>query len=63
MTLNANSAGLLAGKFTIPANVPAGSKRVEFVGAGGSRGEAVFIGQGELQTDTRQQITRITTTL
>lgn len=63
MTLNANSAGLLAGKFTIPAAVPAGSKRVEFVGAGGSRGEAVFIGQGELQTDTRQQITRITTTL
>ena len=63
MTLNANSAGLLAGKFTIPASVPAGSKRVEFVGAGGSRGEAVFIGQGELQTDTRQQITRITTTL
>ena len=43
MTLNANSAGLLTGKFTIPANVPAGSKRVEFVGAGGSRGEAVFI--------------------
>lgn len=63
MTLNANSAGLLAGKFTIPAGVPAGSKRVEFIGAGGSRGEAVFIGQGELQTDTRQQITRITTTL
>lgn len=61
MTLNANSAGLLAGKFTIPANIPAGSKRVEFVGAGGSRGEAVFIGQGELQTSTRQQITRITT--
>lgn len=60
MTLNANSAGLLAGKFTIPAAVPAGSKRVRFVGAGGSRGEAVFIGQGELQTDTRQQITRIT---
>ena len=63
MTLNANSAGLLTGKFTIPASIPAGSKRVEFVGSGGSRGEAMFIGQGELQTDTRQQVTRITTTL
>jgi hypothetical protein len=62
MTINANSAGVLTGKFTIPAGIPAGSKRVEFVGSGGSRGEAVFTGQGELQTDTRQQITRITTT-
>lgn len=60
MTLNANSAGLMAGKFTIPSGIPAGSKRVEFIGAGGSRGEAVFIGQGDLQTDIRQQITRIT---
>lgn len=60
MTLNATSAGLLSGKFTIPAGIPAGSKRVEFVGVGGSRGEAVFIGQGDLQTDIRQQITRIT---
>jgi hypothetical protein len=62
MTLNANSAGQLTGQFTIPANVPAGAKRVEFVGAGGSRGEAVFIGQGDLQTDIRQQITRVTET-
>lgn len=63
MSIHANSTGVLTGKFTIPPNIPAGSKRVEFVGAGGSRGEAVFIGQGELQTDTRQQITRITTSL
>lgn len=62
MPLNANSAGLLAGKFTIPPGVPAGVKRVEFVGAGGSRGEAVFVGQGELQTELRRQITRITET-
>ncbi|POZ60173.1 hypothetical protein [Chromobacterium alticapitis] len=62
MSLNANSAGVLAGKFTIPAGVPAGAKRVEFVGAGGSRGEAVFVGQGELQTDLRRLVTRITET-
>lgn len=62
MPLNANSAGVLAGKFTIPAGVPAGAKRVEFVGAGGSRGEAVFVGQGELQTDLRRLVTRITET-
>lgn len=61
--LLANGAGVLSGQFTIPAGVPAGAKRVEFVGAGGSRGEAVFVGQGDLQVDTRQQVTRITTTL
>ncbi|UTH76100.1 hypothetical protein [Chromobacterium sp. IIBBL 290-4] len=62
MPLNANSAGVLAGKFTIPAGVPAGAKRVEFIGAGGSRGEAVFVGQGELQTNLRRLVTRITET-
>jgi hypothetical protein len=57
MTLNANSQGVLSGSFTIPAGVPAGNKLVEFVGAGGSHGEAVFSGQGTL---LRQQLRTIT---
>lgn len=59
----ANNNGVVTGKITIPAHVPAGSKRVEFVGGGGSRGEAVFVGAGTLQTDQRQLVTRVTTTV
>lgn len=61
MTIQSNASGLLVGKFSIPASIPVGAKRVEFVGAGGSRGEAVFVGQGDLQTNVLQQVTSITT--
>lgn len=60
MSLQANSQGVLSGKFTIPANVPAGVKNVEFLGNGGSRGTASFTGQGTLTTEQRQMVTRIT---
>ena len=52
MALQANSAGVLSGKFTIPANITAGSKRIVALGEGGSRGEAIFVGQGALLTQT-----------
>jgi hypothetical protein len=61
MTINANSAGVVAGKFTIPAGILAGRKNVSLSGAGGSHGEAVFIGQGSLQTNTTQRVTTIET--
>lgn len=48
MTISANSSGVVSGQFTIPAGVPAGIKRVEFNGAGGSHGEATFSGTGTL---------------
>lgn len=58
MTLNANAQGVLTGRFTIPANIPAGSKSVQFVGDQGSWGQAVFVGQGQLTvTQLRQIIT------
>lgn len=56
----ANASGVLTGTFTIPSGVPAGSKTVAFKGAGGSYGEAVFVGQGTLTTETRRTITTIT---
>ncbi len=59
MTLQANSSGVLTGKFTIPASIPAGSKQVVFNGAGGSRGVATFIGQGQTRIETRQIITTV----
>lgn len=59
MSLTANSAGVVTGKFMIPANVPAGSKRVVFTGAGGSTGEASFIGQGMTVIENRQVVTSV----
>lgn len=62
MTLVADSNGLVLGKFTIPANVPAGTKSVSFVGAGGSKADASFVGEGTLIESIRTAVTQITTT-
>lgn len=62
MTIQANAQGVVAGKFTIPASIPAGSKRVQFVGGGGSYGEAVFVGSGTITDDVRRNVTTETTT-
>lgn len=61
MTIAANSSGVVSGKFTIPAGIPSGSKQVVFQGAGGSRGSAVFDGQGTIERRTWQQLTTINT--
>lgn len=58
--LAANASGKIRGKFKIPANIPAGSKAVSFIGAGGGKGDAVFVGQGSLTTQTLRQVTQIT---
>ncbi|MFI3270809.1 MAG: DUF4815 domain-containing protein [Pseudomonadota bacterium] len=57
-----NGAGILTGTFTIPSGVLAGSKSVKFTGAGGSYGEAVFVGQGTLTVTTLQKVVTVTTT-
>lgn len=62
MALVADQNGTLKGKFTIPAGVQAGSKSVELTGSGGSRGNAVFVGEGILVSEVRQNITRVTQT-
>lgn len=61
MPLTANGAGQIAGSFTIPANVPVGSKRVTFAGGQGSFGAARFIGSGTILTRTQRQLTTIET--
>lgn len=60
--LLANSSGLLSAKFTIPANILSGDKRVAFMGASGSRGEAVFSSQGTTQRRVLQVDTSISET-
>lgn len=62
MTLIADGSGVVRGKFTIPAGIPAGTKKVTFTGAGGQYGEATFSGQGTLEHQTFQQQTDITET-
>ncbi|HRQ04365.1 MAG TPA: hypothetical protein PK580_00215 [Nitrosomonas halophila] len=59
----ANSSGVVTGKFTIPAGLPAGSKRVSFIGSGGSRGDGIFVGSGTITDVVRRQVTTQTTTM
>jgi hypothetical protein len=61
MPLTANGFGQITGSFTIPANVPIGTKRVTFLGNQGSFGAARFIGSGTILTRTQRQLTTIET--
>lgn len=62
-TLVANPAGEIAGKFTIPANILAGTKAVRVVGAGGQAGVTSFTGRGTIRTEERRRVNTITTNL
>ncbi|WP_281978801.1 DUF4815 domain-containing protein [Pseudorhizobium flavum] len=50
--LTADGQGTMTGSFVIPANVRAGTKRVEIIGKGGSRGVTSFTGQGTMTRKT-----------
>lgn len=62
MSVVADANGVVTGRFTIPPNVPAGAKTVAFEGAKnvGTRGSAVFIGQGSLTVQTLRQVNTVT---
>lgn len=62
MAIVADANGVIKGKFRIPAGVQAGAKSVELVGSGGSRGSAVFVGEGNLVSEVLQSVTRTTQT-
>ena len=53
--------GHFSGQFTVPANIPAGSKAVAFLGAGGSYGDTTYTGRGEITTQELRRVTTITT--
>lgn len=59
MAIVADANGVIKGKFTIPAGVRAGTKSVQLTGSGGSKGEAIFVGQGTLVTNVLQNQTRV----
>jgi hypothetical protein len=54
--LTADQDGRLTGKFTIPANIPVGSKEVVATGQGGSEGSAVFVGSGQIENRLLRQV-------
>lgn len=58
---SANPAGQLSGSFMVPANVPAGSKTVQALGAGGSMGTATFTGRGTITIEERRRVTSVFT--
>lgn len=60
MALQANAQGELAGKFMIPANIPAGVKNINFVGNTGGRANATFVGQGESLVNITRLLTLTT---
>lgn len=53
----ADDTGVFAGTFTIPPNIPAGTKQVLFNGRGGTSGSSVFTGQGQLTVQTLRTVT------
>ena len=57
-----NSFGIVTGSFTIPAGVPAGNKRLTFVGGSGAAGFATYSGQGTIERQTWQRQTTVTET-
>lgn len=59
MAVIADSTGIVRGAFTIPPNVTAGAKRVDFAGSGGSRGTATFVGEGTLISQTYRNVTTV----
>ncbi|ENQ1546134.1 hypothetical protein ACEOHC_003946 [Salmonella enterica] len=61
MTVNTNSLGVATGKFTIPANIKAGTKQVIFKGVGGSKSYAdtTFTGQGTVVTNAMRQVKNV----
>lgn len=58
MSIQANADGVISGRFTIPANIPAGTKSVVITGVGGSRGDTSYTGSGTIVTN---ELTRIVT--
>jgi hypothetical protein len=60
--LVADANGRVAGKFTVPPNIIAGTKTIEVRGANGGRGTALYTGQaGTMTVESRRQVTTTVT--
>ncbi|KAA5611567.1 hypothetical protein [Rhodovastum atsumiense] len=52
----------MVGQFTIPVDVPVGSKLVKFQGRGGSKASATFVGRGKISVTELRAVQNIRTT-
>lgn len=59
LPVTADGMGSMTGSFVIPANIPVGTKSVEFLGAHGSYGMASFVGSGSITTEVRRRVTTV----
>lgn len=57
--LAGDAGGEITGSFTIPANIPAGTKTVRALGQGGTNAQAMFTGQGTIEVDVMRRTTTI----
>ena len=58
--LIANENGTIEGKFMVPANIPAGTIKVDFTGDQGSLGTASYTSSGTITTQQRRTVTTVT---
>ena len=61
LPLTADANGVVAGDFTIPENVTAGTKLVAARGQGGGSANAAFTGMGTIEVQTMRQVTTVRT--
>ncbi len=54
--ITANNQGKLKGKVKVPANIPAGTKLVQFYGDKGSYGEATYTGKKTITIEERRRV-------
>lgn len=54
--ITADNKGKIKGKFTVPANIPAGTKLVQFFGDKGSYGEATYTGKRTITIEERRRV-------
>jgi len=57
----ADSKGVVRGRFMVPANIPVGTKSVVFIGGTGSRAETTYTGSGTVTIQDLRTVTNITT--
>ncbi|MCJ7454913.1 MAG: hypothetical protein MUP48_05680, partial [Wolbachia endosymbiont of Homalodisca vitripennis] len=54
--MEANNQGKLKGRVKVPANIPAGTKLVQFFGDKGSYGEATYTGKKTITIEERRRV-------
>lgn len=60
MALVADSDGKITGQFSVPPNIPVGTKLVQFIGDQGSYGDSTYTARGVVTNEERRRVTTVT---